>query len=101
MKKGAPYIMRPEFLLNYISLSPKMEEVRASYEAVFPTLLGVQLSNRLKPETFNTFMNQVSEAHEVDEPRARSLMSEMSDRLISDQFKQYPIHFPELGSHRT
>ena len=34
-ERGSQYIMRPEFLVNFIALSPTTEEVRRSYEAVF------------------------------------------------------------------
>ena len=39
-KRGATYIIRPEFLLNFIALSPSTEEVRRSYKSIFPTLTG-------------------------------------------------------------
>jgi hypothetical protein len=96
-KKGSSYIMRPEFLLNFIALSPKMDEVRASYEAVFPTLLGVQLSNRLKDNVFKTFLKQVEEVEQIDDARARALVSEFSDKLKSDQFKQYAHRLPPIN----
>jgi hypothetical protein len=96
-KKGSPYIMRPEFLLNFISVSPKMEEVRASYESVFPTLLGVQLSNRLKDDVFKSFLKSVEEVEQVDDARARAMVSEFSDKLKSDQFKQYTHKLPPIG----
>ena len=39
--QGAYYMMRPEFLLNFIALSPSTQEVRRAYGDIFPTLLGV------------------------------------------------------------
>lgn len=95
-KRGSSFIMRPEFLLNYIALSPSTEDVRRSYDTVFPSLLGVQLSNRMKEGVFKEFIHQVDEAQKVDEHRARVLVGEYSDRLKSDQFKRYPVQFPDL-----
>lgn len=66
-----------------------MEEVRQSYEAIFPTLLGVQLSNRLKDTAFKGFLKRVDEVDQVDDARARAMVSEFSDKLKSDQFMQY------------
>ena len=40
------FIMRPEFLLNYIALSPSSKAVAESYRAVFPTILGIRLSRQ-------------------------------------------------------
>ena len=45
--------MRPEFLLNFIALSPTTEQIRRSYETVFPTLLGIKLSNRMREDVFH------------------------------------------------
>jgi hypothetical protein len=95
-RKGCSYIMRPEFLLNYIALSPKMEEVRASYESVFPTLLGVQLSNRMDENVFKSFIKKVGETQNIDDARARALVSEYSDKLKSDQFKLYSHQLPPM-----
>src|SRR5690606_5302003 len=46
---GSP-CMRPDFLYNYICLSPKRGEVDATFDRVFPSLLGVTLSHHLDPE---------------------------------------------------
>ena len=97
-ERGSQYIMRPEFLLNFIALSPTTEEVRSTYEAVFPTLLGVKLSNRMREDLFHQLMQNVKEAMSVDDSRARVMMSEYSDRLKGDFYKQYEIELGEYGS---
>lgn len=88
-KKRSKYIMRPEFLLNFIALSPTTEEIRRSYEAVFPTLLGIKLSNRMREDLFHGLMKDAKDAMEVDDARARVMMGEYSDRLKGDFFKEY------------
>ncbi|MGO6970131.1 hypothetical protein [Rhizobium ruizarguesonis] len=94
-QKGSQYIIRPEFILNFISLSPKMEEVRASYNAIFPTLLGVRLANRMREDIFHDVMGRAKEMKSVDDARAKVMMAEMSNRLKGDNFKRYEI---ELSS---
>jgi hypothetical protein len=44
-RRHAKYMMRPEFILNFIAVAPSAEQVRESYGTIFPTLLGVRLSN--------------------------------------------------------
>ena len=91
--RNSEYIMRPEFILNFIALSPGTEEVRRSYGTIFPTLLGVRLSNRLREDVYHDVMGKVKEAWEVDEARARAMAENLSNILKGDQFKQYQTGF--------
>ena len=59
---GRHYIMRPEFLLNFIALAPSVVEVRKAYENVFPTLLSVKLSGRMHEDTFHGLLEKAKEA---------------------------------------
>ncbi|MCI0629010.1 MAG: hypothetical protein L0387_46410, partial [Acidobacteria bacterium] len=86
---GSRYIMRPEFILNFIALSPSMEEVRLSYGTIFPTLLGVRLSNRMREEVFRDVMRRMREAAQVDDARARVMAAALSNQLKGDHFKRY------------
>jgi hypothetical protein len=86
---GSHYIMRPEFLLNFIALSPSVVEVRKAYENVFPTLLNVKLSGRMHEETFHGLLGKTKEAAEFEEPRLRVAMASLSNRLKGDFYKQY------------
>jgi hypothetical protein len=90
---GARYMMRPEFVLNFIAIAPSAEEVRKSYGTIFPSLLGVKLSNRLRNDAFQTVITKIKEASKFGEARARSLASELSDQLKGDQFKRYEVGF--------
>ena len=90
-ESGSQYIMRPEFLLNFIALSPTTEEVRRSYEAVFPTLLGIKLSNRMREDLFHDLMKSAKDVMAVDDARARVMMGEYSNRLKGDSFKRYEV----------
>jgi hypothetical protein len=92
-KRHARYMMRAEFILNFIAIAPSAEQVRKSYGAIFPTLLGVRLSNRLRPDIFEKVMKSVQEASVLGEARARSLASELSDKLKGDHFKRYELAY--------
>lgn len=94
-QRGSFYIMRPEFILNFIALSPSTDEVRRSYETVFPTLLGVKLSNRMREDIFHDVMNRAKEVNAVDPARAKVMMEDMSNRLKGDHFKVYEAKLEE------
>ena len=90
---NALYMMRPEFVLNFIALAPSMEAVRRSFATIFPSLLGVRLSNRLRNDVFQTVIGKIREASVLGEARARALASELSDKLKGDQFRRYELEF--------
>ena len=92
-KKGGHYIIRPEFILNFIALSPTTEAVRKSYGNIFPTLLGVRLSNRMREEVFHDVMRRVKHIYEVDDARANVQMAQLSNQLKGDNYKQYEVEF--------
>lgn len=88
-KYGARYMMRPDFLLNFIALSPSAEEVRRSFGNIFPSLLGVKLSNRMRRDIFKEVVKRVNEVYKVNDARARALVGEYSDQIKGDFYKQY------------
>ena len=88
-RKGAAYMMLPEFLLNFISLNPSMEEVQRNFEKVFPSLLGVKLSNRMRDEVFTLVVDRVRQVGALGEGRARALLAELSDKLKGDNYLAY------------
>ena len=98
-EKGAHYIVKPEFVLNFIALSPTTEGVRRSYGHIFPTLLGVRLSNRMREEVFHDVVRRVKEIYEMDDARANVQMSQLSTQLKGDNYKQYEVEFDSDKSH--
>lgn len=86
---GARYIMRPEFLLNYLTLAPSAHEARRDFADIFPSLLGIQLSKRMTPSAFAEFMDRVREAEQLDEARRVVEMAKLSNHLKSDFRRQY------------
>ena len=55
-KQHSQYIMRPEFILNFIAMSPKCEDVRKSFNNIFPSHFGIQLGHRLKDDVFHKIL---------------------------------------------
>lgn len=86
---GGHYIIRPEFLLNFIALSPTAVEVRKAYENVFPTLLGVRLSGRLRDDTFHELLAKAKESSQMEPARLGAAMASLSNQLKGDFYKRY------------
>ena len=82
-------MMRPEFILNFIALAPSLREVKESYRTVFPSILGVQLSNRLGAGVFRKVMGDANEIWQTDESRASAMITELLDALKGDNLKVY------------
>jgi hypothetical protein len=78
---GARYLMRPEFLLTYVSYAPKLKEIRENFREFFPSKLGVRLSYRAKKEVFErTVKEALTHAH-TDEARARYTVRKLTNEL--------------------
>ncbi len=88
-RNRAQYIMRPEYILNFIAMSPNCEQVRKSFGNIFPSVFGIQLGHRLKDGAFHEVMNRVREWKGLEPGRITALMSDLSDKLKSDRLKRY------------
>ncbi|HCI8532032.1 TPA: hypothetical protein NQC75_000458 [Klebsiella variicola] len=85
-KNSSKYIMRPEFLLNFLSLSPSAEQVRKTYGNLFPNNLGIQFGHRLKEDVFHAVLHKVKEWADYEPGRVTALVSSLSDTLKSEQY---------------
>ncbi len=83
------YIMRPEYILNFIAMSPNCEEVRRSFKNIFPSNFGIQLGHRLKDDVFHKILADVNEWKGYEPGRIAAKMSKLSDELKSDRLKRY------------
>lgn len=88
--KRSQYIMRPEYILNFIAMSPTCEQVRATFKNIFPSVFGIQLGHRLKDGAFHQVMTEVRTWKDYEPGRITTCMSDLSDKLKSDRLKRYP-----------
>lgn len=86
---GVPYIMRPEFLLNFIALAPKASSVRDQFRDLLPTTVGLQLGNHLGTEAMDRLLASVEDWASFPPERISTLMADKANRLMHDRFKQY------------
>ena len=86
---GVPYIMRPEFILNFVALAPKAADVRKSLADLLPTTAGLQLGPHLQPDVMHSLLRDAAEWARITPERVSVLMSDKVNRLKHDRFKQY------------
>ena len=60
-----------------------------AYENIFPTLLSVKLSGRMREDTFHDLLQKAKEAASLEEPRLRAVMASLSNKLKGDFYKKY------------
>lgn len=76
--------MRPDFIYNYIALSPNKEEVDDVYQNLFPSLLGVNISYHIPKELSEIIQKRMAEFADKPPHRLKAIMRRLSDRLKSD-----------------
>ncbi|MGJ3402344.1 hypothetical protein [Glutamicibacter sp. Je.9.36] len=86
---GGKYVMRPDFLLNFLTLAPAASHARASFSSIFPSLLGVTLSRRMADAPFKKMLGFVRESENLNESRRMAVIADYSDKLKSDLHRQY------------
>lgn len=85
----ARYVMRPDFLLNFLTLAPSARAARETNAAIFPSMLGIRLSRRMEQSAFNQLMGKVAEAESLDDARRAVEMSKFMNQLKSDPNRSY------------
>jgi hypothetical protein len=86
---GLPYVMRPEFVLNFVALAPKAEDARRAFARFLPTSAGLQMGQHLKPEVMHQLLEEAGEWARLTPERVGAMMSERVDKLKYDRFKRY------------
>lgn len=87
--KMQKFVIRPEFILNYISFLPSKAEVLNSYKNVFPSILAVSIGRRAPQSLIHDILSSAKDISEVDESRAKVILSEISDKLKSENIIAY------------
>lgn len=91
--RGARAIIRPEFLMYYISMLPRINDVEKLYNTTFPSLYGVRLGQRVKPELLAEVLGRAKKYMSYDPARVSGELKAFADKLKSDQMKKYDMTF--------
>lgn len=94
---GVPYIMRPEFILNFVALAPKAADVRKSFKGFLPTSAGLQLGKYLDESVMHSILDQVAEWSEISPERVGVLLGDKVNKLTYDRFKSYVNNIKSIG----
>jgi len=86
---GARYIMRPEFLLNFLTLAPSAASARDAFRDVFPSLLGVNLARRVPQRSFHDLLDRIHDADDLSEARRAAKLSDLADKLKGNFARTY------------
>jgi hypothetical protein len=97
-RHSARFLMAPEFLLSFIDVVPDLAAVRESFSDVFPTILGVKLSNRMKEADFLKILREYDRVSQLDPSRARAILAGLSNNLKGSSASDYlPIETTSLA----
>jgi len=88
-ESGVPYVMRPEFLLNFVVFAAKASDARKAFSDLLPTTVGLQLGQHLKQDVMNELLDSVQQWDDLSPERISIKMSDMVNKLKYDRFKQY------------
>lgn len=86
---GVPYIMRPEFILNFVSLAANAENARTLFSNLLPTTAGLQLGKHLSSEAMHQLMGDAQEWGDRPPERITMMISDRANKLKHDQYKRY------------
>lgn len=92
----ARYMMRPEFILNFITLLPSTAVVKRTYRGIFPSVLGIQLARRVSKTEIQSVLDRMHVAQKLEPARRTAEISMLSNKLKGDFVKQYDHRFGEL-----
>lgn len=95
---GTPFIMRPEFLLNFLSSSPKAAEVDPVVRELLPSHVGLQIGQHLHPGHMHKLLGHVSEWKGFPDARREIRITEAVDQLKYDRLKRYESNLDLSGT---
>ena len=76
--------IRPDFLYNYIALTPHPGEVEEAYRNLFPGLIGVNISYHLPSEITDYVRKRIQEFKRKNPGRASAILRKLTEKLKSD-----------------
>lgn len=95
---GIPFIMRPEFLLNFLSNSPKAAEIDPVVRDLLPSHVGLQIGQHLNPGHMHKLLGHVDDWKALPEARREIRITEAVDRLKYDRLKRYESNLDLSGT---
>ncbi|UCC79862.1 MAG: hypothetical protein JSW64_00475 [Candidatus Zixiibacteriota bacterium] len=79
--------LRPDFLNNYLCLTPTRSCVDKTYEELFPSLLGTRLGYHLPAEVHETINKKILLHDSLDPARKTAIIRDLAEQLKVDPSK--------------
>ena len=80
--------MRPDFLYNYISLAPTVEQTERAFDLLFPNVLGISVSHHLDAGLATTIRMSILDHSQKSPSRVRAIMRQTLDDLKSGKLNK-------------
>jgi hypothetical protein len=85
---SVPYIMRPEFLLNFLTLTPTAS-ADESVRDLLPSHVGLQIGQHLPEAHMRRILQEIDNWKDLPRERVEIKISDAVDRLKFDRVKRY------------
>lgn len=79
--------LRPDFLLNYITLSANRRQANNVFDRMFPTLVGISISHHVTPEVCEAVHQAVLSHKDLAASRVKAAVGSMSTMLMTQQLQ--------------
>lgn len=90
-QNGVPYIMRPEFILNFVALAPNAANARKAFRDLLPTTVGLQLGQHLNGDVMHQLLSGTEEWANITPERRAVVMGDRVNKLKHDRLKRYVV----------
>ncbi|MCQ2352191.1 MAG: hypothetical protein MJ033_01780 [Victivallaceae bacterium] len=81
---GTSCYIRPDFLLNFITLSPQKREIENAYDNIFPNTLGISLSRHIDNGFTKAIGQCIKQYDEYKLSRIRTIIHRKIDQLKAE-----------------
>ncbi len=95
---GTPFIMRPEFLLNFLSNSPKASDMDPVVRDLLPSHVGLQIGQHLSSGHMRKLLSHVDDWKALPEARREIRITAAVDQLKYDRLKRYENNLDLIGT---
>lgn len=95
---GTPFVMRPEFLLNFLSNSPKAADIDPVVRDLLPSHVGLQIGQHLSQGHMHKLLQHVDDWKTLPDARREIRITEAVDQLKYDRLKRYESNLDLSGT---
>lgn len=84
---GEKYVscyMRTDFLSNYIAFVPRRHDAEKVFDAMFPTLVGVNLSHHIPDSVCNIMHSHINQHAEKSPARIKAIMGDLANKIKTE-----------------